>query len=131
MDEYHVEDFPDVFEEEVKPQVPDDILTLSPLDRLRVSVPITTVRVSVGGGCIRVVPVETNPILKELITNELNNAGLYNKIFQKLIPSFDYNPLTHERKFRYRRFVGSPNPEKMELRLVDGTPVTLIIQYDF
>jgi hypothetical protein len=56
---------------------------------------------------------------------------VYNLIFQKLIPSFDYNPLTYERKFRYRRFVGSPNPEKIEIRLADGTPSVLIVQYDF
>ena len=126
-------EYPDVFEDEVKPPPPDDLQPPPPppRDRVWADAPITTVRVSVDGGCIRVSPVETNPILKELITRELDNADLYNKIFQKLIPSFDYNPLTHERKLRYRRFVGSPNPEKMEIRLVDGTPVILIIQYDF
>jgi hypothetical protein len=95
------------------------------------SAPITNIRVSVDGGFIRVLPIEYNPLLKELISQELDNAGVYNLIFQKLIPSFDYNPLTYERKFRYRRFVGSPNPEKMEIRLADGTPTTLIVQYDF
>lgn len=92
--------------------------------------PITNVRVSVDGGFIRVSPIEYNPLIKELISKELDDADVYNLIFQKLIPSFDYNPLTHERKLRYRRFVGSPNPEKMQINLVDGTP-GIIVQYDF
>lgn len=95
------------------------------------SAPITNIRVSVDGGFIRVSPIEYNPMIKELISKELDDVGVYNMIFQKLIPSFDYNPLTYERKFRYRRFVGSPNPEKMEIKLADGTPATLIVQYDF
>lgn len=125
-------EYPDVFEDEVKPPLPDDLQPSQPPPQTKAwaAAPITTVRVSVDGGFVKVSPVETNPILKELITRELDNAGVYEKICQKLIPSFDNNPLTHERKFRFRRFVGSPNPEKMEIRLVDGTAVTLIIQYD-
>jgi hypothetical protein len=122
-------EYPDVFEDN----------TLSPLPpsqqrqtRVWAAGPITTIRVSAAdGGFIQVSPVETNPILKELISKELDDSGVYNLISQKLIPSFDYNPLTHKRNFRFRRFVGSPNPENMEIRLVDGTPTTLIVQYDF
>jgi hypothetical protein len=125
-------EYPDVFEEDTKPQLHPTQQQPHQRTRAWVAAPITTVRVSVAdGGFIQVSPVETNPILKELITRELDNVGVYEKICQKLIPSFDYNPLTHERKLRYRRFVGSPNPEKMEIRLVDGTPVILIVQYDF
>ena len=120
-------EYPDVFEDEDTQLPPNQQQT-----RTWAAAPITTVRVSVAnGGFVQVSPVETNPILKELITRELDAVDVYGKICQKLIPSFDYNPLTHERKFRFRRFVGSPNPEKMEIRLVDGTPITLIVQYDF
>ncbi len=108
-----------------------DAINPQKVNKVWYSAPITNVRVSVDGGFIRVSPIEYNPILKELISKELDAAGVYNMIFQKLIPSFDYNPLTYERKFRYRRFVGSPNPETMEIRLADGTPATLIVQYDF
>jgi len=107
-----------------------DATTPQKINKIWASAPITNVRVSVDGGFIQVTPIEYNPILKELISKELDAAGVYNLIYQKLIPSFDYNPMTHERKFRYRRFVGSPNPEKMEIRLAGGTPATLIVQYD-
>ena len=126
-------EYPDVFEDEVKLPPPDDLQPPPPPQLVRVwaAVPITTIRVSADGRCIRVSPVETNPIIKELISKELDDVDVYGKICQKLVPSIDYNPLTHERKFRFSRFVGSLNPEKIEIQLVDGMPVTLIIQYDF
>ena len=121
-------EYPDVFEDNTPypPPMPQQQQI-----KAWAAAPITTVRISAAdGGFITLSPVETNPILKELITKELDAIDVYGKVFQKLIPSFDYNPLTHKRNIRFRRFVGSPNPEKMEIRLVDGTPTTLIVQYN-
>jgi hypothetical protein len=74
---------------------------------------------------------EYNPILNELAHKELDRAGIHAKIYQKLIAGFDYDPLTRERTFRYRRMVGAPNPEKLNITLMDGTPITVIAAYDF
>ena len=94
--------------------------------------PICSIRVRSNDGFINFrVCDEYNPILKELIERELDSAGIHSQIYRRLIAGFDYDTLTHERTFRYRRMVGSANPGKMVINLVDGTPVTVIATYDF
>jgi len=94
--------------------------------------PVCNIQVKTEDGFIQITPQnEYNPILKELIGRELDAAGIHEKIYQQLIVGFDYNPLTHERTFRYRRFPGSANPEKIIVNLADGTQVFVIAAYDF
>lgn len=94
--------------------------------------PVFSIRVRLDGGFIIITPQqEYNSILNELVSMELDAANIYSRIYSRLIGGFDYDPLSHERTFRYRRGPMSSNPEKINIKLQDGTPICVIVSYDF
>jgi len=107
-------------------------LEQKPVTKAWAATPVCHIRVKSEDGFIQIAPQnEYNPILNELVGRELDAAGIHGLIYQRLIAGFDYDTLTHKRTFRYRRFTGSPNPEKITINLVDGTQVFVIATYDF
>jgi hypothetical protein len=95
--------------------------------------PVSHIRVIAKNGFIHFAPHTEydTQLMRELIYRELDLAGITGEIHKKLIAWFDFNPITQERKLRYRRLLGVSNPDKIRVKLTDGTPVIVIATYDF
>lgn len=76
---------------------------------------------------IKFEPLEYNQALKQMITDELERFGFYQKMMKNIIATSSFDQKTNQIRMNYKRLPFAQNPEKITLDLPNNQHADILV----